>query len=94
MSGSLTATGLKYDGTGAPKVTLSGQKAEARRIIAQAREQSIPILKHPSLAQALDPLGVSDEIPESLYLIIAEILVLVYQLEGRGDPRPASQRRP
>ncbi|QGG80032.1 flagellar protein FhlB [Litorivicinus lipolyticus] len=87
MSDHLTATGLRYDGTGAPTVTLSGQKAEARRIIAEAREQSIPILKHPSLAQALDPLQVSDEIPESLYLIIAEILVLVYQLEGRADPR-------
>lgn len=93
-----TATGLHYDGEGAPRATLQGRQEEAMAIIKRARDEKIPILEHPQLAAALDPVDVGDEIPEALYLIVAEVLVLAYQLEGKSDPRvsPVSKfnRRP
>ncbi len=93
-----TATGLHYDGQGAPKATMQGRQEEALAILADAKQRGIPILEHPQLAGALDPVGLGEEIPEDLYLIVAEILVLAYQLEGKDDPRGSpvskSSRRP
>ncbi|MGB0965714.1 MAG: EscU/YscU/HrcU family type III secretion system export apparatus switch protein [Litorivicinus sp.] len=93
-----TATALHYDGEGAPKATAQGRQEEALALLADAQKQGIPILQHPQLANALDPVGVGEEIPEALYLIVAEILVLAYKLEGKEDPRGSpvdkSSRRP
>lgn len=81
-----SATGLHYDGNGPPQVTWQGEQALALKIIEDARDKKIPILKHPALADALQPVSVGSDIPEDLYLIIAEILAMVYKLEDR-DPR-------
>lgn len=82
-----TATALHYDGTTAPKATMKARQDEALALLKDAKEQGIPILEHPQLAQALDPVDLGEEIPEALYLIVAEILVLAYKLEGKEDPR-------
>ena len=93
-----TATALHYDGHNAPKATRQGRQAQALAILEQARQEKVPILQHVQLAAALDPLGVGEEIPEALYRIVAEILVLAYQLEGDNAPSVApvfkSNRRP
>lgn len=78
------ATALHYDGNKAPVVTAQGHDTTARRIIEEAKERKIPILEHPVLAEALDPVNLGQEIPEELYLIIAEVLSLVYRLEDRS----------
>lgn len=80
------ATALYFDGKNAPSVTAKGSDALARQIVEEAREKKIPILEHPFLARALDPLEVSEPIPEDMYLIIAEILSLVYRLEDKAPP--------
>lgn len=93
-----TATALHYDGQGAPKATMKARQDEALALLRDARDRGIPTLAHPQLAEALDPVEVGHEIPEALYLIVAEVLVLAYKLEGKADPRglpdSRSNRRP
>ena len=81
------ATALRYEGTGAPKVTASGQGYIAERIIAVARENGIPIREDRALSEALSALELGEEIPEDLYKAVAEAIAWAYSLDvkaGRG----------
>ena len=66
----------------APKVTAKGQGWVAEKIIAMAQEQNIPIKKDKDLIELLEKIDVGQEIPESLYKIIAELLAWVYHLNN------------
>ena len=68
----------KKDENSAPKVTAKGQGWEAEKIIAMAEEQSIPIKSDKDLITLLEKIDVGQEIPESLYKIVAELLAWVY----------------
>ncbi len=57
-----------------PKVTAKGQGWVAVKIIAMAQEQNILIKKDKDLIELLEKIDVGQEIPESLYKIIAELL--------------------
>ena len=46
----------------------------------------MPIYENAELTQWLSQLDLGDEIPQALYLTIAEILAFVYQLEGKEPP--------
>ncbi len=74
------AVALKYTGTGAPQVAASGQGLVAERILALAEEAGIPIRRDPALAAALSTLDLGTEIPEELYMAVAEVLAWAYQL--------------
>ncbi len=84
------AVALRYDGTGAPRVTAKGRAELAERIVAAAREHGIPLQDDPALAPALAavlsriPLG--DEIPETLYRAVAEVIAFAYLVSGRIPP--------
>jgi flagellar biosynthetic protein FlhB len=74
---------LKYaDGSnGAPRVIAKGADAVAAKIRELAKENNVPILEAPPLARALyKHTELGDEIPESLYAAVAEILAYVFQL--------------
>ena len=70
------ATALRYqeDEDAAPTVVSQGEGAIARQILEAARAYNIPIVRDVPLARALRELEVGDQIPESLYEAVAEIL--------------------
>ena len=64
----------------APKVTAKGQGWMADRIIKMAQENNIPIREDKDLLHLLSEIDVGQEVPESLYKIVAELLAWVYQI--------------
>lgn len=84
------AVALRYDGEGAPRVTAGGRGPIAARIEALARAHGIPLHEEPQLAAALAGIPLGEEIPESLYVAVAEVLAFVYFLAGRTPPTAPS----
>jgi len=87
------ALALHYGGERAPRITASGSGLTAERILEIAREHGIPVHEDPLLTAALAQVPVGDEIPENLYIAVAEVLAFVYFLSGRkpGDRPDASE---
>ena len=87
-----SAISLKYNRSfdNAPMVTAKGQGWVAEKIIAVAKAQNIPIKQDRDLISLLEKVDVGDEIPESSYKIIAELLAWVYQL-NEGYPNDPKQ---
>lgn len=90
------AIALRYSGDGAPKVTASGQGHVAARILELAAESGVPVRHDPALVRALSTLELGREIPEELYVAVAEVLAWAYRLDGQavearrpGVPRPS-----
>lgn len=84
------AIAIKYSGNDmrAPIVVAKGSDVLAIKIREIAAEHQLPLLESPKLARALyahTELG--DEIPEALYLAVAEVLAYVFQLRAykQGD---------
>ena len=75
---------MRYEGSGAPRVTASGQGLIADRIIEVARENGIPVREDPALAQALAALELETEIPEDLYTAVAEAIAWAYALDAKA----------
>ncbi|MFT7131709.1 MAG: flagellar biosynthesis protein [Cyclobacteriaceae bacterium] len=84
------AVALYHDGRNAPKITARGEAELAEEIIEIARAFAVPTFEQTELAQTLYAMELNDEVPEPLYVAVAEIISLAYMLEGRtpGDPRP------
>lgn len=81
------AVALTYKaGTGAPRVTAKGRGKVAEKIIEAAGRNGIYIHEDPALVETLSALDLNDEIPESLYVIVAELLAFLYALEGKNQP--------
>lgn len=70
------AIGLSYKGkgTGAPKVVARGFQARAEEIIAAAKAAGVLVHEDPELANFLEKLEVGEEIPEAVYILIAELI--------------------
>ncbi len=79
------AFALSYDGQQAPKLSAKGDDELAQAIIQLAIQAQVPIYENAELSQWLSKLELGDEIPQALYVTIAEILAFVYHLEGK-DP--------
>lgn len=79
------AIALRYSGTGAPQVTASGQGHVAARILELAEASGVPVRRDPALVQALSTLELGREIPEELYLAVAEVLAWAYRLDGEAQ---------
>jgi flagellar biosynthetic protein FlhB len=88
------AVALKYtDGKmRAPTVVAKGADAVAAKIRELAAENKVPLLESPPLARALyTHAEIGDEIPETLYTAVAEVLAYVFQLRTyreRGGMHP------
>jgi flagellar biosynthesis protein len=78
------ATALRYEGTGAPKVVASGRGHVAEKILAAAQESGVPVREDPQLAAALSALALGQEVPEDLWLAVAEVLAWAYELERQA----------
>ncbi|CCK76501.1 conserved hypothetical protein [Oleispira antarctica RB-8] len=77
------AIALSYDGKKAPILAAKGDDELAQAIIELALKAQIPIYENAELSQWLSTLELGDEIPQALYITIAEILAFVYRLEGK-----------
>lgn len=93
------AVALKYDGDKAPTITATGTHELAEEIVRIAREHEVPLYENAELASILARLSLNEEIPESLYRVIAEILAFAFHIRGRtpedarsgdGEPRPSA----
>lgn len=73
----------------APVIVASGRGYVAERIIELADEAGIPIRDDPMLVEALATLELDEEIPNDLYLAVAEALVWAYRISGRPFPLEA-----
>ena len=80
---------LKYDPPedSAPKVTAKGQGIVAEKIIEVAKKNNIPIRNDPELVNILSQLDLDEEIPPTVYQVVAEVLAFVYSLKGRWKER-------
>lgn len=68
----------------APKVVAKGQRLIALRIKEVAKKHGVLIHEDPPIARSLfSSVDIGDEIPESLYKAVAEILAIVYKMKGK-----------
>ena len=67
----------------APIVTAKGQGFIAEKIITLAKKRNIPIKDDPDLVQILSQIDLGEEIPSSVYQVVAEIFAFVYHLNTR-----------
>jgi len=79
--GDKRATALRYTGTGAPQVVARGSGVLAERILARAAEAGVPVREDPALMAALAGLDLGEEVPEELWLAVAEVLAWAYALD-------------
>ena len=77
------AVALQYDAPGAPRVVAAGRGLVGEKIIAAAEAHGVPLEHNPLLAEALSKVELDTEIPERLYLAVAEILAFLMR-EGPG----------
>lgn len=85
------AIALKYDpeAMGAPVCLAKGSRKMAEAIKAIARDNSVPIVENPPLAQALyKTVEVGYSVPPNFYHAIAEVLAYVYKLNKSLKPIP------
>ena len=78
------AIALQYDGENAPRVTARGRDKLAEQIIKLARQHGIPLQENEPLAAVLSKVELGEEIPESLYLAVAQVIAFAYQLSGKA----------
>jgi flagellar biosynthesis protein len=80
------ATAIQYtQGDRAPKVTATGTGLVAERIIAAARQAGVPVREDAALAQAMAKLELGSEVPEAMWVAVAETLAWAYRLNA-GAP--------
>ncbi len=77
------AIALKYDQSSgqAPLIVAKGMGEIAEQIIGLAEEHGVHIHESPELVEVLIRLELGDEIPESLYRAIAEVIAFAYSLK-------------
>lgn len=88
------AVALHYDGVDAPRVSAQGQGETARRILEIAQANDIPLQSDPELAAILGQIPLGEEIPETLYQAVAEVIAFAYLLTGKRPPGFSERETP
>lgn len=78
-----SAVALKYDTGSAPKVVAKGYGHLAQELLEIAQDNDIFIHQDEALASFLQQLDLGQEIPQELYLIIAELIAFSFVLQGK-----------
>ena len=76
-----TVVALHFDGVNAPVVSAKGTGTTGEHIIQLANEHGIPLHENGSLANALSHIPLGEEIPASVYAVVAEVLAYIYSLD-------------
>ena len=77
------AVALEYDGDNAPTVSAHGIGAIAEKIMQIANDHGVPLQQDNELVEILAQLELGDEIPEVLYLAVAEVIAFAYMMKGK-----------
>jgi len=77
------AVALKYDGQHAPTITAKGHGHLAQEIIDLAIANDIPLDNNPELVKILSSIPLGEEIPETLYIAVAEVIAFAYILSDK-----------
>lgn len=86
MSTRKRAAALRYEeGASAPKVTAAGKGLIAEKILEEAKKAGVPIKEDKALAEALAGLELGREVPEDLWIAVAQALAWAYRLETRAS---------
>jgi flagellar biosynthesis protein len=85
--GKKRAVGLRYQHgvDDKPFVVSRGEGVVAEEILRYARENQIPIKQDRGLVDTLIKLDYMQEIPEELFMLVAEVMVFAYETLGK-DP--------
>lgn len=86
------AVALSWDGDGAPVVTAKGRGEVAQRIADVAREHDVPLDDDPALVEVLAQIDIGCEIPEALFVAVAEIIAFAYLVRDELPGRLAAAR--
>ncbi|GAE24813.1 flagellar biosynthesis [Halalkalibacter wakoensis JCM 9140] len=78
-----TAAVIRYDDEngGAPKVVAHGKGQIANQIIELAKKNNVHMQEDAKLVENLIDMDLGDNIPPQLYSVIAEILLLIEEME-------------
>ncbi|MFA5098407.1 MAG: EscU/YscU/HrcU family type III secretion system export apparatus switch protein [Candidatus Margulisiibacteriota bacterium] len=78
-----TAIAIRYemDKDSAPLIVASGKGVVADEILRIAEENKIPLHENAGLASMLSKLQIDMPVPPELYVLVAEVLFFVYQLD-------------
>jgi flagellar biosynthesis protein len=89
MKKPLQAIAIEYGNNPTPIIVAKGKDELAQQIIDAAVAAGIPIKKDEELTALLGLLDVEEDIPRSLYTLVAEVLVYTYWLKGMkpGDEK-------
>ena len=79
-TGDEAAVALTYDGVSAPRISAAGEGDLARQIVDLALQSGVPTFNEPGLANVLSQLDVGTEIPEPLYVAIAELIAFAWKV--------------
>lgn len=79
------AVALRYrpGESSAPVVIAKGRGEVARAIERRAVDAGVPCHTDETLARVLETLPVGEEVPEALYVAVAEVLAFAYFVRGR-----------
>ncbi len=77
-----SAVALTYNQQSAPYLSAKGKGLVAEEIIRIAAENGILIHEDPALVETLSLLQLGQDIPESLYKAIAEVIAFAYSLRA------------
>lgn len=80
------AVALRYlpESDTAPRVTAKGSGAMAERMIEASKQHGVPLQNDATLVEMLSKIEINQQIPPELYRVVAEVLSLIYRLEGKG----------
>jgi flagellar biosynthesis protein len=79
------AVALRYDQDkeNAPKVVAKGKGVTAQKIIEIAHEHDLPIREDADLIELLSKVEIDHEIPENLYIAVAEVFKFIYSVTNK-----------
>jgi flagellar biosynthesis protein len=82
----IKAIALEYGRREAPSIVAKGEGETAMSIIDAAFDLGLPVIEDESLQRLLMGVEIGDEVPESLYRVVA--VVLAWGVWRRGDEPP------
>jgi flagellar biosynthesis protein len=82
------AVALHYDEVNAPVVSAKGQDEVAQKIYEIAKHHNVPLQENQELVKLLSKIELGEQIPEALYLAVAEIIAFAYYLKGKVPKQP------
>jgi len=77
------AVALLYEDGKTPKVIAKGKDQSAKNIIKKGADAGVPLYAEPELAPVLAQIPLGDDIPESLYRAVAEVIAFAYIISGK-----------